>query len=95
MSHIFTIMAVISVLSMIGSAIGKKKESNNRRTQQNIAEGIRQAQEAAGTNLTRVAEIPEYARPHPYRMSVQSAGADCAVCDLPSGHRIHREGQGT
>ena len=44
--------------------------------------------------VTRVAEIPEYARPHPYRMSVHNAGADCAVCDLPSSHRIHREQQG-
>jgi hypothetical protein len=85
---------IVGVISVIGSLIGSAREKNNKRTQANIAEGIRQAQGGAGPNVTRVAEIPEYARPHPYRMSVHNAGADCAVCDLPSSHRIHREGQG-
>jgi hypothetical protein len=82
------------VVGLILTAIGKARQAKDNRTQRNIAEGIRQAQGAAGPNVTRVAEIPEYARLHPYRMSVHSAGADCVVCDLPSSHRIHREQQG-
>ena len=84
----------IGAISVIGSIIGSAREKNNKRTQDNIAEGIRQAQSATAPNVTRVVEIPEYARPHPYRMSVHNDGADCAVCDLPSSHRIHREQQG-
>jgi hypothetical protein len=85
---------LISVVGLILGAIGKARAAKDDRTQRNIAEGIRQAQSAAGPNVPRGVEIPEYARPHPYRMSVHNAGADCVVCDLPSSHRIHREQQG-